>query len=56
MLLHHASIFPSENVAVVYICIRIVKPALFLIKILAGLQQQYQDSLTGAVVQMGVMS
>lgn len=51
MLLRYASIFQSENLVVVYICIKRVMLVLFLIKNLAGLQQQYQDNLTGTDVQ-----
>lgn len=46
MLLRYASIFQSENLVVVYICIRTVKLVLYLTKNFAGLQQQYQDNLT----------
>lgn len=51
MLLRYASIFQSENLVVVYICIKRVMLVLFPIKNLAGLQQQYQDNLTGTDVQ-----
>lgn len=48
MLSCYAYILQSENLVVVDICIRRVKLVLFLIKTLAGLQQQYQDTLTGS--------
>lgn len=51
MSLCYASVFQSENLVDAYICIRRVKPVLFLTKTIAGLQQQYEGSLMGTGVQ-----
>lgn len=47
----YASVFQRENLVDVYICIRRVKPVLFLIKTIAGLQHQHQGSVMGTDVQ-----